>query len=135
MKVRTRRHHPPEIPLVSTSDVAFLLLIFFLSTTILNVERGIVLTLPGPGERVLLPSEAHVADVVVDAEGAVRLGDVRVPADQLRGAIAVRLETDPGLLVRISVDPKAPYAALVTTLDQLKLAGTRQIAIRTEAQS
>jgi len=135
MKIRARRRLHPEIPLVSTSDVAFLLLIFFLSTTILNVERGIVLALPGPGERILLPADTHVADVAVGADGAVRLGDVRVPADQLRGAIAVRLASDPGLLVRITVDARAPYAALVTTLDQVKLSGARQLALRTDANS
>jgi biopolymer transport protein ExbD len=135
MKIPTRRRLLPEIPLVSTSDVAFLLLIFFLSTTILNVERGILLALPGPGERVLLPAEKHVADVIVGADGTVRLGAVRVPADQLRGAIAVRLATDPGLLVRITVDAKAPYAALVTTLDQVKLAGARQLSLRTDTET
>jgi biopolymer transport protein ExbD len=135
MKIRTRRHPHPEIPLVSTADVAFLLLVFFLSTTILNVERGIVLALPGPEEHVALPAATHIADVVVGPKGEVRLGDVHVPADQLRGVIAVRLATDPGLLVRIAVDARAPYAALVTTLDQVKLAGARQVSLRTEAGS
>lgn len=133
MRIRTRRHPHPEIPLVSTADVAFLLLVFFLSTTILNVERGIVLALPGPGERVALPAATHVADVVVDAAGKVRLGDVHVPADQLRGALAVRLASDPDVLVRIAVDAKAPYAALVTTLDQVKLSGARKLTLTTEA--
>ena len=133
MKIRVRRRLHPEIPLVSTSDVAFLLLIFFLSTTILNVERGIVLALPGPNERILLPAETHVADVAVGANGVVRLGDIRVPADQLRGALAVRLASDPALLVRITVDSGAPYAALVTTLDQVKLSGARQLSLQTEA--
>jgi biopolymer transport protein ExbD len=132
MKIRIRRHPHPEIPLVSTADVAFLLLVFFLSTTILNVEHGIVLALPGPEERIALPAAVHVADVTVDADGKVRLGDIHVPADQLRGAIAVRLATDPDLLVRIGVDSRAPYAALVTTLDQVKLAGARQLSLRTE---
>jgi biopolymer transport protein ExbD len=135
MKIRVRRHPHPEIPLVSTADVAFLLLIFFLSTTILNVERGIVLALPGPQERIALPAETHVADVVVGPDGAIRLGDVRVPADRLRGALAVRLATDPALLVRIAVDARAPYAALVTALDQVKLSGARQVSLQTEPGS
>jgi biopolymer transport protein ExbD len=119
------------IPLVSTSDVAFLLLIFLLSTTILNAERGIVLALPGPGERVLIPADRHVADVVVGADGLVHLGDLHAPADRLRGAIATRLATDPALIVRITVDPGAPYGTLVTTLDQVKLSGARQVSLLT----
>jgi biopolymer transport protein ExbD len=33
--------------------------------------------------------------------------------------------------VTLSVDPRAPYAALVEALDQIKLAGARQISLRT----
>lgn len=131
MKLLRRRAPSPEIPLVSTADVAFLLLIFFLSTTILNVERGIVLALPGPGERVILPADRHIADLQVGPDALAHLGDLHVPVDRLRWAIATRLATDPDLLVRITVDPKAPYAALVTALDQVKLSGAREISLRT----
>ena len=135
MKLVRRRAPSPEIPLVSTADVAFLLLIFFLSTTILNVERGIVLALPGPGERVLIPADRHIADVLVGPDAMVHLGDLHVPVDRLRGVIATRLATDPGLVVRITVDPRAPYAALVTALDQVKLSGARQVSLQTGGAS
>jgi biopolymer transport protein ExbD len=131
MKLLRRRAPTPEIPLVSTADVAFLLLIFFLSTTILNVERGILLALPGPGERVSIPADRHIADVQVGPDSRVHLGDLHLPVDRLRGAIATRLVTDPDLLVRITVNPRAPYAALVTTLDQVKLSGARQVSLQT----
>ncbi len=132
MKVVTRRHPHPEIPLVSTADVAFLLLIFFLSTTILNVERGILLTLPGAGERVVVGEGAHVADLAVASDESLRLEGRVVPPGRLRGAIEALLAKDPGVLLRITVGGRAPYSALVGTLDQVKLAGARQISLQTE---
>lgn len=132
MKIATRRHPHPEIPLVSTADVAFLLLIFFLSTTILNVERGIVLTLPGTGERVLVAEGTRVADLAVASDESLRLDGRPVPAGRLRDAVAGLLARDPNVLLRITVGPRAPYEALVGALDQVKLAGARQISLRTE---
>ena len=37
----------------------------------------------------------------------------------------------PDLLLSLRVDPAAPYAALVSALDQVKLAGVRQVSIET----
>lgn len=135
MKIVTRRHPHPEIPLVSTADVAFLLLIFFLSTTILNVERGIVLTLPGVAERISIPADTRVVRLAVLADETFRLDGAPVEPARLRGALGALLAREPGLLLRITVQPRAPYAAVVTTLDQVKLAGVRQISLQTEPGS
>ncbi len=134
MKPLRRRHPHPEIPLVSTADVAFLLLIFFLSTTIFYSERGILLGLPRPGEAAVEVSSARIARVHVAADGSVTLDGKPVPGE-LRRALAERLRREPELLVTIALHPAAPYAALVTTLDQVKLSGARQISLRTESDS
>lgn len=132
MKILTRRHPHPEIPLVSTADVAFLMLIFFLSTTILNVERGIVLTLPGTGERILVAEGTRVADLAIASDESLLLDGRAVPAGHLRDAVAGLLAKQPNVLLRIKVGSRAPYAALVNALDQVKLAGARQISLQTE---
>lgn len=136
MKILRRRLSHPEISLVSTSDVAFLLLIFFLSTAVFAVERGIVLELPAPGERPVSVPSGRLADLHVAADGAWTLDGVPVsrPSDLAR-AIGERLAAIPDLVVRIDVAPAAPYAALVTALDQVKVAGARAVTIQTEEGS
>jgi len=134
MKPLRRRHPHPEIPLVSTADVAFLLLIFFLSTAIFYSERGIVLGLPGPGEAPVEVAPARIARVRVAADRSVTL-DGKPVVGELRRALAERLRRQPELLVTIALHPETPYAALVTTLDQVKLSGARQISLRTESDS
>ena len=47
MKKRSRSKATQEINAASMSDIAFLLLIFFLVTTIFALEQGIPLALPG----------------------------------------------------------------------------------------
>jgi len=131
MKILKRRHPHPEIPLVSTADVSFLLLIFFLSTTIFATQRGISLELPGPGGRALLVSATKTAYAFVAADESVTLDGVAVPLASLAGAIRLKLRETPDLLLSLRVDPAAPYAALVSALDQVKLAGVRQVSIET----
>jgi biopolymer transport protein ExbD len=133
MKIIKRRHPHPEIPLVSTADVSFLLLIFFLSTTIFAAQRGITVTLPRPGESAVVALHAPVAEVFVASDSGVRLDGRALEAGALRDQLASRLRLVPDLIVRISIDPAAPYAALVAALDQVKLSGARRISLKTES--
>ena len=131
MKILKRRHPHPEIPLVSTADVSFLLLIFFLSTTIFAAQRGISLELPGPGERPVQLDASKTARLTVGADRSVHLDGAVVAIGSLAGELRVRLRQKPDLLVHVTVDPQAPYAALVEALDQVKLSGARQVSLQT----
>jgi biopolymer transport protein ExbD len=130
MKILKRRHPHPEIPLVSTADVSFLLLIFFLSTTIFVTQRGISLELPGPADRPLLLEPSTLIHVRVEGDRSVRVDGEVVSPDGLGRTLRERLRAKPGLVVRLTIDPAAPYSAMVQTLDQVKLSGARQISLQ-----
>ncbi len=134
MKPLRRRHPHPEIPLVSTADVAFLLLIFFLSTATLSVERGIVLGLPAPGTAELVLRPDRIARVTISGDRVMSLDGAAIQSNELRRALASRIREQPGLVVTLSIDRAAPYAAVVEALDQVKLSGARQISLRTEGE-
>jgi len=129
MRLLRRRQPHPEISLVSTADVSFLLLIFFLSTAVFSVERGILLELPKPGEAAVELRRDRVAEVTIGASRALTLDGAALRTADLKAALQARLRATPDLVVRISVDPAAPYAALVETLDQVKLSGARALTI------
>jgi biopolymer transport protein ExbD len=131
MKILKRRHPHPEIPLVSTADVSFLLLIFFLSTTIFATQRGISLELPRPGEPPLVLPAGKTSRATVSADESVTLDGVAVPMEALGSAVRLKLRQTPDLLLVLTVDARAPYASLVSALDQVKLAGVRQVSIQT----
>ena len=135
MKLVRRRHPHPEIPLVSTADVSFLLLIFFLSTATLSVERGILLGLPGRGGGTALVRPGHVAHVDVGEDRSVALEGRPLAAGLLRGALATRVASDPSLLVQVTISRGAPYGAVIEALDEVKRAGVRNIALRSGRDS
>ena len=65
MKVGRKRKGKAEIPTSSMSDIAFLLIIFFMATTKFDVKEGIKLVLPAAA-----PESAQQAETI-------QLGDTR----------------------------------------------------------
>ena len=51
MELRRKRKDLGGIPTASMSDVAFLLLVFFLSTTKFDIKKGLGLVLPAAAEK------------------------------------------------------------------------------------
>jgi biopolymer transport protein ExbD len=135
MKIAHRRSSNPEIPLVSTSDVAFLLLIFFLSTAALNVERGLLLDLPRAGDVPAEVAASRLVTVEVAADGAFSVDGKVATAEGLRAALAARVAAAPDAVIRLLVSPAAPYRAFVTALDQVKLSGARELSLESGARS
>jgi biopolymer transport protein ExbD len=131
MKIAHRRSSNPEIPLVSTSDVAFLLLIFFLSTAALNVERGLLLDLPRAGDVPAEVAASRLVTVEVAADGAFSVDGTTVSPERLRAALSARVAAVPDAVIRLLVAPAAPYRAFVTALDQVKLSGARELSLET----
>ncbi len=129
MRIARRRSSNPEISLVSTSDVAFLLLIFFLSTAALSVERGLLLELPRAGDAPAAVPASRILTLEIDAEGSFSFDGRLTAADGIRPALAARLRAVPTTVVRLLVHARAPYHAFVTALDQVKLAGARQVSL------
>ncbi|MEO0074029.1 MAG: biopolymer transporter ExbD, partial [candidate division WOR-3 bacterium] len=63
----------PEIPTASTGDIAFLIIIFFMTTSIFGREKGLKVVLPEKGSEVRIRSE-NVLPVAVNPAGQVLLG-------------------------------------------------------------
>jgi biopolymer transport protein ExbD len=129
MRIAHRRSSNPEIPLVSTSDVAFLLLIFFLSTAALNVQRGLLLDLPRAGDVPAEVAESRLVTVEILADGTFALDGARVTVAGLRSGLSAKVDAVPDAVVRLLVAPAAPYHSFVTALDQVKLSGARELSL------
>ena len=69
----------------SLADIAFLLLIFFLVTTTINVDTGLGMTLPPPieGDPQEI-KERNLMNILVNANGEVMLDDKKVQVAEIR---------------------------------------------------
>jgi biopolymer transport protein ExbD len=113
------------------ADLGFLLLVFFIVTTVFAIEQGIPLVLPGRERAITTLKASEVLEIRALADGSVLAGGVHVPGSAVRRLVEARLANDPDLVVVLATAPDASYGVMVHVLDQLKLARCRRISLRT----
>ncbi|MGD9548455.1 MAG: ExbD/TolR family protein [Candidatus Krumholzibacteriia bacterium] len=123
-----------EITMASTSDVAFLLLIFFIVTTIFAAEQGLTLVLPGKQKDKsdsVKVKESNIATLFVHADNSVTLDNKPIVINQIKNTIEDRIFANPKLVVLLKVHPDANYGYMVACLDELKLANATKVSLKT----
>lgn len=130
MRIRGRRQVRPEISQVSMSDVAFLLLIFFLSTTIFDFEVGIPMVLPGVQAAPITVERRNVLRIEASEAGEIAIDGIPVILAQVAGNVRARLQANPDLYIHIETDPRARYEVMISILDEVRKAGATRLSLK-----
>jgi len=117
------------------ADIAFLLLVFFLSTTTFSLDQGLLLQLPGQQSEVKRISRKNILVVKALADGTVTIANEFVMVPEIRGRIMEELEKNPKLVVVIETHPDATYETYVDVLDELRMAKAPRITLKTMGES
>ena len=125
MKKRVRAG---EIPTASMADIAFLLLIFFLVTTTIDMDKGLGLVLPPKGEEKEIPKR-NISNILINARGDILLDKEPIQMRDLRQVVREKMAVNDKLIFSVKTHPKAKYQAYVNVLDQLKMANATRISI------
>lgn len=130
--IKKKKIPEASIPTASMADIAFLLLIFFLVATVIDVDTGLSLTLPEyipPEEQVEVKIDPdRMASVLVNENGDVLIDGNIVPVfqikDLLKGRIASKnnLPKNKKMIISLKTDRKTVYNVYIAALDQIKLA-------------
>ncbi len=111
-------------------DVVFLLLIFFIVTTVFVKETGVEVSKPRAATSQDLERQAIL--IAVTAESRVWQGGREIGQDGVRAVVAALLEETPDTPVIIRADAEAPTQATVQVIDSAKLAGAASVSLATE---
>ena len=133
--MRRKQKVSDEIPTASLADIAFLLLIFFLTTTVFNEEKGLPIVLPEQSEEQdVSPKNLIFFIVQPDGRVIVRRGESEqeqtVSYNQIEGILRAELAQNPNLIAAIQTHPEAAYRFMVDVLDEVKLAGAERISLQ-----
>jgi len=124
-----------EIPTSSMADIAFLLLIFFLVTTVFDEEKGLSIVLPEPQETQDV-AQKNVLHIVVQADGLVRVKRGESPqetlhkADEIASIWRLAYSENDKLIAAVKTVPEAPYRYMIDVLDQLTEAKATRISLQ-----
>ena len=128
MSIRRRVHHQNMIPTASMADIAMLLLIFFMSTTIIRARELLDIHLPGTttGESVRRETTVRVS---LGPGGEVAFNDARVSAQDVGAILADKIRRNPGLVISLHADARAPYGAVALLIEQIKAARAPRVTL------
>ncbi len=124
-----------EIPTASMADIAFLLLVFFLTTTVFNEEKGLPIVLPEESEEIEI-SAKNIIFFIVQPNGSVivRRGESEqeqvIAYNQIESLLRAELAANENLIAAIKTDPFAPYKHMINVLDEVKMAGADRISLQ-----
>jgi len=140
MKIGRKRKGKAEIPTSSMSDIAFLLIIFFMATTKFDVKEGIKIFLPPVATEqqteviTLKLTEKEMTRFQIRADGSIVINDLAprvIDNFELDAIIASKLKVNDQMIFRIITEREAKYSEMVRLIDRLKANKAEKISLST----
>jgi len=138
MKLQPQQQTKAVIPTASMADIAFLLIIFFMLTFTIEVDRTQV-SLPQTMIRNEVPKQSAL--ISVDPAGQIRVSSgeemsVPVPSEEdVLSFAAGIVQTDPTKTFVIKADQTTPYRVVDGIIDALKQAKVRDVYLLSQQET
>ncbi|MDZ4121824.1 MAG: biopolymer transporter ExbD [Candidatus Cloacimonadaceae bacterium] len=140
MKIGRKRKGKAEIPTSSMSDIAFLLIIFFMATTKFDVKEGIKLVLPQAATdatqtvETLTLTENEMTRMQILADGRIVINKespTEIDNSALDLLIQNKLDINDQMIFKVITDREAKYSEMIRVVDRLKAANAEKISLST----
>ncbi len=128
MIIKPRRPMMQEVNSSSMSDIAFLLLVFFLVTTTISLDKGISLILPAEGNE-LEVNKNNIVNVLINDQGKVLLDDKPIQIKDIKRKATDKINANEKIIFSVLTTKRTKYKHYILVLDQLKQAGATKISI------
>ncbi len=125
---KKRRFKRGEIPTASMADIAFLLLIFFLVTTTIDMDKGLGIVLPAEGEEIEIKKD-NILNCLINSSGNVLLGGESIKTKDISKNIRRKIAENDKLIISVKAHEKTKYSDYIAVMDQLKMANAKRISI------
>lgn len=119
-----------QIDLSPLIDMVFILLIFFMVTT--TFVKDIQVDLNRPGASSAKPSSEKSVRVSIDAEKKIYFDGREVELWALQGLVREHFNTSSSKDILLITDLSVSAENLIDVIDQLKLAGAKNVGVATE---
>ena len=128
MALRERKARVGAIPEGGMADIAFLLLVFFLVTTTMDMDKGIGIILPAEGQEIEI-NKKNILNLLISSSGSVLLGGEAIAINQIDDRVKEEIRKNDKLIISVKAHEKAQYDVYIEVLDQLKKAKATRISI------
>ncbi|EMY62642.1 MULTISPECIES: ExbD/TolR family protein [Leptospira] len=127
-----RKRVAPSVPVSSMADIAFLLLVFFMVTSVLDSDPDLPINLPDvPGGEQLNKKIANLY-LTADEKRTVYFNSVKMELNEAMSEIRAKLSTTPDLKVLIHADQDLTYEELDSVFETLREIGALKVSLVTK---
>jgi biopolymer transport protein ExbD len=133
MRFPQKKKERAYIPTASMADIAFLLIVFFMVTTIFRVEKGIKVELPEATTTERLPRR-NVARVWVNEAGDISIDDRFMEVSEVEIVMAEKLYANPDMLVQLKGDTDSKYGDIAWVLEELRKAKAIKVSLASKEE-
>ncbi len=112
-----------DIPTSSLPDIIFLLLFFFMVSTVIKKSQGIPIVTPAAHQTKKIESKRHLAYIWADDENRISIDDKLIPVSaigSISGIIREKLDQDNRLIVSLKIDKRAKMGLVTDIQEQLR---------------
>jgi biopolymer transport protein ExbD len=125
-----------EIPSSSLADIAFLLLIFFMVTTVFRTDRERDIIWPqAEATEKIDEKKKNIMNIWVERNGAIFMNDQPYTMEQVSEVVApLYADSDRRLVISIRGDREVPYSTMDQLQSELVAAGVVRVVFATEME-
>ena len=136
MKIVRKTHTSKEVSTASMPDIIFMLLVFFMVTTVMREFEGLDVLMPRAKMIEKLESKRHTAYIWVTKDGLISVNDRIISMNGLSSVMYERMVADPKITVSLKSDENATMKLISDIHTQLREANALKLsyAALTETQ-
>ena len=128
MKIERKTHTSKEISTSSMPDIIFMLLIFFMVTTVMREYEGLDVIMPRAKMIEKLESKRHTSYIWATKDGLVSVDDRIININNLSGLMYSKIAKDPKTTVSLKSDEKTTMKLITDIHTQLRTANALKLS-------
>ena len=128
MKIERKTHTSNEISTSSMPDIIFMLLIFFMVTTVMREYEGLDVIMPRAKMIEKLESKQHTSYIWATKDGIISVDDRIININNLSGLMYNKIAKDPKITVSLKSDEKTTMKLITDIHTQLRTANALKLS-------
>lgn len=133
MELKKKSQLKVSIPTASMPDIVFMLIFFFMVSSVLRSHEGLQILMPKAKQIEKLESKVHVAYIWVSKEGLISIDGRLYQSQSIRTVMYEKRTIDPQLIVSIRADELVNMDLVSKIHKELRLADALAVNYSTRA--
>ena len=129
IRLKKKRRAVDEIPLASTADIAFLLIVFYLASSSLLEFRGVSIPLPKKDAPPMELLKENILKIFIDKEGTLIHDKNKFTLDEMIQFMKEEQKKNPQIVVVLRVNKNAPSGMVPKLLREMQKANIEKFSL------